>query len=179
MHERQNRRWFIAALPMSLLIVASSAAWAQDVTTNAMPGISFGKYHTYKWVNIEGATPPNQIVDAQIKEAADAQLQAKGFTKATGETADMYAAYQVSIDQERQWNAYSMGGPRFGGMGSATSSTISNGTLVLDFYDPATKQLVWQGRATKAIDSTANQAKKQKNLDNGMKKLLKDFPPKS
>jgi hypothetical protein len=44
-------------------------------------------------------------------------------------------------------------------------------------YDPSTKQLVWTGRVTKTIDASANQAKKQKNLDKAMQKLLKGFPP--
>jgi len=88
-------------------------------------------------------------------------------------------AYQVSVDQEKQWNAYGMGGGlRWGGgMATAQSSTISTGTLVLDMYDPSTKQLVWTGRVTKTIDASANQAKKQKNLDKAMQKLLKGFPP--
>jgi hypothetical protein len=63
-------------------------------------------------------------------------------------------------------------------MGTATSSTIAVGTLVLDMYDSSVKKLVWTGRATKTLDSGANQAKKQKNLDKAMQKLLKDFPPK-
>jgi hypothetical protein len=71
-----------------------------------------------------------------------------------------------------------MGGPRMGGMGTATSSTISVGTLVLDMYDPTSKQLVWTGRATKTLDPSNNQEKKQKNLDKAMQKLLKNYPPK-
>jgi hypothetical protein len=83
-----------------------------------MPGTDFTKYHSYKWVPIEGGLHPNQIADAQIKASIDSQLAAKGLTK-------------TAVDKEKQWNAYSMGGPRFGGMGTATSSTISSGTLVL------------------------------------------------
>jgi len=70
-----------------------------------------------------------------------------------------------------------MGGVRFGGMGSATSSTISNGSLVVDIYDPTTKQLVWTGTATKTLDPSSNQEKNQKNLDKAMAKLLKNYPP--
>jgi len=71
------------------------------------------------------------------------------------------------------------GGLRWGGgMATAQSSTISIGTLVLDMYDPSTKQLVWTGRATKTLDPNANQEKKQKNLDKAMQKLLKNYPPK-
>ena len=161
-----------------LILIACGVARAQDVTTNAMPGTNFAKYHTYKWVTVEGASYPNQIVDAQIKSSIDSQLAAKGLTKTDSDKADLYVAYQVSLDQEKQWNAYGMGGGlRWGGMANATSSTISIGTLVLDMYDPGSKQLVWTGRATKTLDPKANQEKKQKNLDKAMQKLLKNFPP--
>jgi hypothetical protein len=168
-------------IALVLVLMVCALAPAQDVTTNSMPGTDFSKYHTYKWVNIEGATQPNQILDTQIKSSIDAQLAAKGLTKTDGDKADLFVGYQGSVDHEKEWNAYGMGGgPRWGGgMGTATSSTISVGTLVLDMYDPATKKLVWTGRATKTIDSGANQEKRQKNLDKAMQKLLKDFPPKS
>lgn len=165
-------------LGLILALLACSVTPAQDVTTNAMPGTNFTKFHTYKWVTIQGASYPNQILDAQIKNSIDSQLAAKGLTKTDSDKADLYIGYQASVDQERQWNAYGMGGGlRWGGgMASATSSTISIGTLVLDMYDPATKQLVWTGRATKTLDPKANQEKKQKNLDKAMAKLLKNFP---
>jgi hypothetical protein len=164
-------------LVLVLVLLACSASMAQDVTTNSMPGVDFSKYHTYKWVTIQGATYPNQIVDAQIKSSIDSQLTAKGLTKTDGDKADLYIGYQTSIDQERQWNAYGTGGFRWGGgMASATSSTIAIGSLVLDMYDPSTKQLVWTGRVTKTLDPSANQEKKQKNLDKAMQKLLKNYP---
>jgi hypothetical protein len=163
-----------------LALVACTLTCAQEVTTNAMPGTDFSKYHTYKWVNIEGATQPNQIVDTQIKASIDSQLASKGFTKTDDDKADLYIGYQVSLDQQKQWNAYGMGGgPRWGGgMGTATSSAINVGTLVLDMYDPSTKKLVWTGRATKTLEPNNSQEKKQKNLDKAMQKLLKNFPPK-
>jgi hypothetical protein len=171
-----------ARIVMCFLLAASvgGAILAQDVTSNAMPGTDFAKYHSYKWVAIEGATVPNQIVDAQIKSSIESQLAAKGMTKTDGEQADLFIGYQISIDQQKQWNAYGTGGVRWaGGMATATSTVITIGTLVLDMYDPATKQLVWTGRATKTVDPGASQDKKQKNLDKAMEKLLKLYPPKA
>src|SRR5271154_1446089 len=81
-------------------LIACSALLAQDVSTNSMPGADFSKYHTYKWVSIEGATYPNQIVDTQIKQSIDAQLSAKGLTKTDGETADLLVGYQVAVSQQ-------------------------------------------------------------------------------
>jgi hypothetical protein len=44
-------------------------------------------------------------------------------------------------------------------------------------YESATKSLVWTGSATKEIDTNAKQDKIEKNLNKGMAKLLKNYPP--
>jgi hypothetical protein len=165
---------------IGVFLFAIGVSIAQDVKSNSMPGTDFSKFHTYKWVDIEGGAHPNQIMDAEIKMAVDAQLTSKGLVRATGDNADLLVGYQIAVNQEKQWNAYGMGGGvRFGGMGTATQSTINIGTMVLDMYDPASKQLVWTGNATKAIDPSSNQEKNQKNLNKAMAKLLKNYPPKS
>lgn len=166
----------VAGLVMTLFL-GSGLGLAQDVKYNSMPGTNFAKYHTYKWVEC-GGKHPGQITDQEIIQDIDAQLAQKGFTKTTGDPADMFVCYQIAVDQERQWNAYGMGGARFGGMGSATSSTITNGTMILDFYDAPAKQQIWQGTATKTIEPSGNEQKNLKNLSNGIAKLMKNFPPK-
>jgi len=164
---------------LAVLSLIATVLAAQDVRYNSMPGTDFSKYHTYKWVAIEGASHPNQIMDAEIKQAVDSQLATKGLTKTDSDKADVYVGYQIAVDQEKQWNGYGMGGGiRWGGMATATSSTINVGTLVLDLYDPATKQLVWTGSATKSLDPGSNQQKNEKNLNKAMAKLLKNYPPK-
>lgn len=164
---------------LSLLLFVAGATLAQDVSYNAAPGTDFTKYKTYKWVKIDGAEVPDQIVDAQIKQSIDTQLAAKGFTKTDDDKADLYVGYQLSITQERQWNAYGggMGWRMGGGMATATSSTIQIGTLAFDAYDSAAKQLIWRGSATKTLNPPKDPSKKQKNLDKAVAKLLKDFPP--
>jgi hypothetical protein len=169
------------ALGMGLVLLTCGLMAAQDVRTNYMPGTDFSKYKTYKWVNIQGAEQPDQILDQQIKQAVDAQLASKEMTKTDDEKADMYIAYQVSITQQKEWNAYGMGGGwrMGGGMATATSSTIQIGTLGLDFYDPAPKQLIWRGQATKTLNPSKDPQKNQDRLNKAVAKLLKDYPPKS
>ncbi len=99
----------------------------------------------------------------------------------------------MALDQEKQLNAYTSGG--YGGVGlgrayrggtgyggggmtTATTSTITVGTLSLDMYDPAVKQLVWRGTASKTIDANAKPEKRTKNLNKAMAKMLKNYPPK-
>lgn len=172
-------RYLRITLIMLVALTACSVAFAQDVRTNYMPGTDFSKYHNYKWITIEGGIHPNQIMDAEIKQAIDAQLSAKGLTKTDSDPADLYIGYQCAVDQEKQWNGFGMGGGlRWGGMASATSSTINNGSVVVDLYDTSTKQLVWTGTATKTLDPSNNQDKNQKNLNKAAQKLFKNYPPK-
>ena len=178
MFQRTCRAVIATALGFVMMFAISGVA-AQDVRTNYQPGVDFSKFHTYKWVTVPNTKYPNQIVDGQIKSAIDSQLQTKGLTKTDDEKADLYVSYQAAVNQQTQWNTYGMGGGwRTGRMATAQPSTINTGTLVLDMYDPATKQLVWTGRATKTLNPSKDQEKNQEKLNKAMAKLLKDYPPK-
>ena len=166
------------AAAMTFILLAAVPAFAQDVKYNYAMGTNFAKDKTYKWVDIPNQNHPNQLADQQIRTAIETALGTKGFTKATGDVADMLIAYQIAVDRERQWNAYGgMGGLRFGGMGTASSSTINIGTLVFDVFDAAAKQQVWTGDATKTMNPSGDPQKNQKTLEKGVNKLLKNFPP--
>lgn len=171
----------IAAIGMGFILMLSAFPIAgQEVKTNAMPGVDFSKFHTYKWITIPNGSHPNQIADQEIKQSIDTQLASKGLTKTEGDQADLNVGYQVAVNHEKQWTAYGTGGGVFwgGGMATATQTTINVGSLVLDMYDPSNKQLVWTGTATKALNPSSKQSKNEEHLNKAIAKLLKDFPPK-
>src|SRR5581483_8971123 len=111
---------------------------------------------------------PDQILDTQVKQAIDAQMAAKGFTKVEDASkADLLLNYQLAIDQEKQINGFGDnmggwggwgGGPWGGGFGTFSASTSSNyvGTFVVGMYYPAVKRLVWIGAAQHAIEPERN-----------------------
>ena len=174
------------ALVAGLLFVWSMSASAQDIRYNFLQGTDFSKYKTYKWVQIPNVQYPNSIIDDQIKRAIDAQLAQKGLTK-NEDNPDLYVTYQVAVNQEKQWNAYSTGGDAWGWGGwrgwggmsttTTTSTTINIGTLNCDLYDVSTKKQVWRGEATKTLGSGKDPAKVEKNLNKAMAKLFKKYPP--
>src|SRR4029077_18241611 len=128
MRIQQNRKMLSSALVVALLLVTAGTLAAQDVRYNFMPGADFSKYRTYNWVNIGGAHP-DQIMDAEIKQAVDSQLAAKGMTKTDSDKADLYIGYQTAVHQETQWDVESS---RAFGMGSGwwASLTILDGMRV-------------------------------------------------
>jgi len=170
-------------------VLLAAMASAQDVSYNFDQKADFTKFKTYKWVEKKDAEQPDPLVAKQITDAIDKQLATKGLTKTDGATADLLIAYQVAVTKEKEattWNTgYAMGtgwGGRYyggygGGMSTTTTATIYIGAVNLDVYDAATKTLVWRGLASKQIDTGAKPDKRQKNLDKGMQKLLKNYPP--
>ena len=168
------------------IVCFALAATAQDVTYNFDQGANFSKYKTYQWVDIKGGVDLDQLLDQQIKTAFDAELVRKGLSKTDSDQADLFVGYQLAVGQEKQINSYTTGGAGWGygarwggGMSTttATTSTITTGTMLLDMYDRADKQLVWRGRAMKTLDPKAKPDKRQKNLAKAAAKLLKNYPP--
>ena len=191
----KSRNWVAKfGFALVLALVACSVTYAQDVRTNYMPGTDFSKYHTYAWVDEVQGVPavgghPDQILDAQVKQAIDSQMAGKGLTKVVDGKPDLLLGYQLAIDKEKQINGFASGmggfgglggwGPWGGGLDSFSASTSSNyiGTFVVGMYDPAVKKLVWIGAAQHAIEPSKKQEKNQERLNKGAQKLLKDFPP--
>ena len=170
------------------VVLLAIGAFAQDVRYNFAADADFSKYKSFKWVQIKGSDPLNQIADAQLKSAVDQELMKKGLTRTEADTADLFVAYQVSLGQEKEITSYASGwgyGPGRGrgyyggggGISTSTTSTITIGQVNLDMYDPAAKKLVWRGSASKTLDEKAKPDKREKNLRKGVAKLLKNYPP--
>jgi hypothetical protein len=176
------RSWIVA------LAAFSGLALAQDVRYNFDSQADFAKFKTYKWVDIKGADRPDDLTDRQIRDALDGELAKKGLTKTDADAADLYVGYQTAINTEKEVTSFDSGwgyGPGWRGYGAmgtgistSTTSTLYVGALTLDMYDPGKKQLVWRGVASKTLDTKAKPEKRQKNLQKGAAKLLKNYPPK-
>jgi len=178
-------------LTTALFLMGVSSAFAQDVRYDFDKDKDFSKYKTYKWVAIKGAEMPDELTQKALTSAIDTQLAAKGLTKTDSDNADMYMGYQTALGQEKEFTSYNTGwgyGPGwgggwygYGGMSTTTTygstSTVYIGQLDLSMYDPAAKQLVWRGTASKTLDPKAKQEKKQKNINKAVEKLLKKYPP--
>lgn len=169
-----------------LFIVAG--AYGQDVHYNYDRGTNFASYKTYQWVDLPGRVP-DQLIDRDIKRSIDEQLAQKGLTKVEKD-ADLYVGYQAVIDLEKGINLSAWGtrgGPggwgEWGGWDNGTvtgqTSTIPIGILLVDLFDPAKKQLIWRGDASKTLDLKKDPDKNYKNLQKAMTKLFKNYPPQA
>jgi hypothetical protein len=135
------------ALPLVLLLAATTNASAQDVRYNFDKDANFPSFKTYKWVALKDAPKLNDLVDKQIKETVDAELAKKGLTKSDSDTADLYIGYQAGVGTEKQYTSFDSGwgyGPGWGrgyygaggGMTTGTTSTIYGGQLARGARQP-------------------------------------------
>jgi hypothetical protein len=165
------------AVAVLAALMVTGMAFGQQVTSNYDRATDFTKFKTYKWVPITGAQHPNQITDGNITSIIDAQLATKGLTKKDDDPVDLFVGYGTTVQDQQMITGYGGGGFRFGGMGMAETSTIQNGTILLDIYNTAGKLLVWRGTVTETLDPSSNADKNYNKLKTALTKLLKSFPP--
>jgi hypothetical protein len=175
------------ALYMLFSLALLGHAFAQHVQTDFDHQANFSQYKTYSWKEIK---PANSLWDARIKNAVDAQLSAKGWAqvnsggdvaivaiKTTQTQRTLHTFYDNYGDFGGGWGWRAFGGGGFDSFGESdtTEQEYKDGTLVIDMFDAKTKQLIWRGSAEDALSDNAE--KNEKNLDKGVAKMLKDFPP--
>jgi hypothetical protein len=168
-----------AFVSFAMFLFFTAASFAQQVKTDYDRAVNFGQYKTYSWEKVSTTDP--LWVD-RIKSAVDGDLTAKGWTQVPS-NGDISLVANEATKNEKTLNTFYNGfggGWRWGGFGgfgdaTTTTDTYQVGTLVLDMFDSQTKKLVWRGSAS---DTLSNKTDKNiKNLDKGVQKMLKHFPP--
>jgi len=162
-------------------LVTLTAGFAQHVQTDFDHQANFAQYKTYSWQEIK---PGDSLWDSRIKNAVNAQLQAKGLAQVADGGDITIVAIKTSQTQRTLQTFYDGfgGGWRwrsFGGFGESTTTEhdYHEGTLVIDLFDGKMKQLIWRGSTESVLSDKAE--KNEKNLDKGVAKMFKDFPPGS
>lgn len=166
---------------MMFLLAGISAA--QQVKTDYDRAADFAQYKTFSWEHIKTKDPLS--VD-RIKNVVNATLAARGWMEVESGGDISIVAIQMTSNQETLNTFYNgfgggWGWRRFGGGGigeaTTTTETYKVGTLVIDLFDAKTKKLLWRGSSSDTLSN--NSDKNIKNLDKGVEKMFKQFPPGS
>jgi Domain of unknown function (DUF4136) len=163
---------------VAALMCVAITAFAQEVQFDYDRSANFKAYKTYQWVDTNPIQVGDQLLDKNIKRAVDEQLAGKGLRHVESD-GDLLISYQAAISKEKQFDGLPSGPPWWGNWGNirVTTSTIDVGKLVVGFFDPATKQLVWRGSASKTLGISGGPGKNYRNLEKAMVKLFKNYPP--
>ena len=164
------------------MLLLAGIASAQQVKTDYDRSANFAQYKTYSWEHVKTQDALN--VD-RIKSAVNTALAAKGLTQVDSGGEISVVAVEMTQNQQTLNTFYNgfgggWGWRRFGGgLGEATTTTETYkvGTLVVDLFETGTKKLLWRGSSSDTLSN--NSDKNIKNLDKGVEKMFKKFPPGS
>ena len=167
-----------------LLVVTLVSCYQVTIKRDYDPKANFQSLKTYDWLPITAKAEINPINLKRIEKAVDNQLGAKGFNRSS-ENPDFLIAAQafkkdkISVmDYGYDYN-YHPGYPR--GAGYAHSDLdvyqYEEGTLILDFIDTKSNEVIWRGSASAALDPKPTPEKQEKRINIAVTKLLKKFPP--
>ena len=89
-----------------------------------------------------------------------------------------HLSHEKQFDSLGGWSGPGWWGGPSGNWGNTrvTSSTIEVGKLVIGMFDPASKQLVWRGSASKTLDIKKDPDKNYRNLEKAIAKLFRNYP---
>ncbi len=170
------------------LVVLLAGCSSISVNYDFDPGADFTTYKTYAWIrqptNVSGnaaqAQAQSDLVGKRIMNAVDGAMSVKGFTMT--DDPQLLAVYHTGVQDKVEvtdWGyGYGAYGGWYGGGGGVDVYQYQQGTLIIDFVDAVSKELVWRGTAQGVLaDSPPSPDEMQERINNVVGKLLQNFPP--
>ena len=182
-------RWM--ALGVGVALAAGCAG--RQVSTDYSPATRFAEYRTFALV-MPPDTGAQQLLDQRVRNAVQAQLEAKGLTLADREHADLYAGYGMVDKTHTDVYSYRNGWGWGGGWGwrsyrwgvawpmtvQRQIETYTDGTVVVNLVDAKTKQVVWEGEVADAVNLPVdNPVRATRDVDAAVAKLFTKYPPRT
>jgi hypothetical protein len=167
-------------LAMVLGLLAVSAA-AQSVQSDFDRSFRFSELKSFSFaVQKRGATDPlagDTLNDGRIRNGLESQLTANGF-RMESEKADFVIAYYVTTKNKLNVQDFGYGPPRWFGSRDIRVNQYSEGTLMVDFIDVKSNQVIWRGRAVGTLEMKGVDKKISKSVEKLVKQFVKDTQKK-
>ena len=155
------------------VLLSATAARAQSVQTDYDRSYNLTKLRTYSF--IEQNRPPGDPLAAsplnerRIHTALESQLQAQGFRPS--EQPDFYIAYNVATYKGLRIEDNRISGPPWDRWGNINVNQVTEGTLMVMFLDPSTRQEIWVG----LVSGEINPKDLDRNVNKGITKMVQRF----
>jgi hypothetical protein len=186
------RRTILAVCAASLLVLVgcSTIQVSEDFDRRA----PFTTYKTFDWMakpekmpdTARGAVDRNPLLGKRIQDVTNEILADKGLAPAK-ENPDILINYYVGFKERVDITGWGYWyGPRWGYywpyLGATDDYAYTQGTLVLDFVDAKTHELVWRGVADKALydyyyGGPARHNFSDRELEKILGQMLDQYPP--
>jgi len=164
--------------------ISDSFAKPYDVTYDYDKNVNFANLKTYNWMPVPEKSGVDSFVVQRVKNAVNAELKAKGLTM-TSSNPDFLIAEHLGKEDKVQTDTwgYDYGargrywGGGYGAPAAVSTYEYQEGSLILDFVDSKSKQLIWRGSAKAEVQNIRTPEKSEKVINKAVKMMMKKFPP--
>ena len=166
------------------LLLVSTLTYSQDIMISKDDNADFSKYKTviFEGWQKESDKQLNEFDQERLINAFRDEFQKRGITK-DEENPDMAVTLYLvvgdskSVTQYDRWRVQTgYGRPQDNSTHHVTEENFRVGTLVVDIYDIATKDKIWQATMQKIIQEKPQ--KREKSIPKAIAKLMKKYPVK-
>ena len=183
----------LVLLTLFVTMIGSGCSTIQ-LQSDYSPKTDFSRLQTYDWL-LSGDKPSNDVrinndlVISAVREAVEADLQGKGFKRAQDGQPDFVITWFGAIKQKIQSESINHFYARYG-YGAIYRDPYWNtqpqtvevgeyeeGSLIFDFLDPKTNELIWRGIGSDRIKEGESDSQVKSNLKIAVTKILASFPP--
>lgn len=166
--------------------VMATPALAQKITIDYAHDFDFSQVKTFTYVDTPDSNTGNDLADDRLRNAILTELREGGLNQVASD-GDLYVTYHVTTQDNTTFNTTSYGyggwGPGWGGYGrwgyggyyggpvdsTTRSYTYTDGTLIIDAYEPGDKKMVWRGTGTVTLKEKPEKVSNQ--IDNILNKM--------
>jgi hypothetical protein len=156
-------------------LMTSVSIFAADIRTDYDHHADFTKYKTYSWAKVD---TPDPLWNDRVKEAVDRALAAKGWSQVPSGGDVSLVAVGTTREKPTLRTFYDgFDGWLWGGFADATTyvENYTEGTLIIDMFDRASKRLLWRGSASDVLSGKPE--KDEKKLEKAVSRMFEHFPP--
>jgi hypothetical protein len=165
-----------------LAAMAISACSSKNASIDFDDSYSFSGKDTYAWLDQSGQRDTgSDMTHRRVVRSVDAALVARGFRQVPLSAAALAVAYHVSAEDQRVYDTYGYGTGRWSAYEGTTTTerVFTEGSLTVDLFDTARKELVWRGTASDTIDPSASPEERDEIVAGAVRDMFDGFPPGS
>lgn len=158
-----------------VLAGCSTIVVTHDYDTEA----DFSNMKTFDWFAVSEKAIENELTIKRVKNAVNRQLIEKGLV-IEEKNPDFIIALHIIRRAKREIVQWEHAHPTYRGYWGAPIWTVQEyeeGTLILSFVKPGTKELIWRSSAMDVIDTGLTPEKRNERIKEAVSRMLKDFPP--
>ena len=151
--------------------------------------VDFMQYKTFGWVappdqatrsSAQAAKANSGLLDKRIRTAITQEMTARGMTEDAANP-DLLVVFHLGSKDKIQvtdWG-YHYSNYYWGGRNQIDVYQYTEGQLIIDMVDAASKDLVWRGSGTKAVNTTKQTPEQmQESINQAVNQIMASFPPK-